>query len=172
MQIPIQRTRPAWPAIDKTENDSRLLKNSEGNRDGEWIFLSKEAGRGCFIFASDKNKKDQKNLRRKLNSSIIVRNRTISKQRILKQETNKTDRNPPITIQKTMNFWTRARKHCFLRGPLRWLTEQENPKFLRSLQNAHRDTTNFAITLRAQLYLLFNETWTKSIPEKTACYAG
>ena len=50
-----------------TENDSSLLKNSVGNFDGEWNFLSKEAGRGCFILASDKNKKDQKNLRGKLN---------------------------------------------------------------------------------------------------------
>ena len=32
------------------ENDSRLLKNSKGNRDSKWIF------------ASDKNKKDQRNL--------------------------------------------------------------------------------------------------------------
>ena len=35
---------------------------------------------------------------------------------------------------------------CFLRGPLTWLTEQKNPKFLWSLQNAQRDTTNLAIT--------------------------
>ena len=31
---------------------------------------------------------------------------------------------------------------CFLRGPLRWLTEQKNPKFFRSF----RDTTNLAIS--------------------------
>jgi len=49
------------------ENESRLFKNSEGNRDGEYIFLSKEGGRRCFILASDKNKKDQENLRSKLN---------------------------------------------------------------------------------------------------------
>ena len=35
---------------------------------------------------------------------------------------------------------------CFLRGPLRWLTEQKNPKFLWSLENAQRDTTNLAIS--------------------------
>ena len=34
---------------------------------------------------------------------------------------------------------------CFLIGPLRWLTEQKNPKFLQSLQNAQRDITNLAI---------------------------
>ena len=35
---------------------------------------------------------------------------------------------------------------CLLRGPLRWLMEQKNPKFLQSLQNAQRDTTNLAIS--------------------------
>ena len=40
------------------ENDSGLLKNSEGNRDGEWIFCRQEGGRRCFILASDKNEKD------------------------------------------------------------------------------------------------------------------
>ena len=33
------------------ENDSRVLKNREGNHNGEWIFLSKEGGRCCFILA-------------------------------------------------------------------------------------------------------------------------
>ena len=50
-----------------TENDSRLLKKSEGNRDGEWIFLSWEGGRRCFFLATGKNKKYQKNLRSRLN---------------------------------------------------------------------------------------------------------
>ena len=34
---------------------------------------------------------------------------------------------------------------CFLRGPQRWLTEQKYTKFVRSLKNAQRDTTNLAI---------------------------
>ena len=33
MLIKMQRTRLAWP-----ENDSRLFKNSEENRDDEWTF--------------------------------------------------------------------------------------------------------------------------------------
>ena len=37
-------------------------------------------------------------------------------------------------------------KMCFLRGPLRLLTEQENPKFLWSLENTQRDTTNLVIS--------------------------
>ena len=79
---------------------SRIEKESQW-----WVdFLSKEAGRGCFILASDKNKKDQKNLRSKLNLSIIARNRTITKQQILKHETNKTDQNAPITNHKPWPF--------------------------------------------------------------------
>ena len=62
--------------------------------------MSKEAGRGCFILPSDKNKKDPKNLGSKLNLLIIARNRTITKQIIMKHETNKTDQNPPIMNHK------------------------------------------------------------------------
>ena len=38
MQITMQRTRLAWPALNNIENDPKLLKNSEGNRDDEWNF--------------------------------------------------------------------------------------------------------------------------------------
>ena len=88
-------------------------------------FLSKEGGRRCFIIASDKNEKEQKNLRSNLNRPIIARNRTITKQRTLKHETNKTDRNPPITNHKPWPFELVQVNMCFLRGPLRWLTEQK-----------------------------------------------
>ena len=60
-------------------------------------FLSKEGGRRCSILESDKNKQDEKNLKSKLNQSIIAQNRMITKQRTLKHETKKKDRNPPIT---------------------------------------------------------------------------
>ena len=49
------------------EYDFRLVKNSEGNGNGERVFLLKEGGRRCFILASEKNKKDYKNLQSKLN---------------------------------------------------------------------------------------------------------
>ena len=61
----IQITITCFPSL--AENDSTLFKNSEGNCDGEQIFWSKEGGRRCFTLASDKNKKDQKNLQSKLN---------------------------------------------------------------------------------------------------------
>ena len=83
------------------ENNSRLLKNSEGNRNGKWIFCrKKEADVALFWQVSDKNEKDLKNLRSKLNLSIIPLNLTFPKQRTLKHETNKTDRDTPIKNHK------------------------------------------------------------------------
>ena len=41
MQITMQRTRPVWSAKTK-KNDSRLLKNSEGNRHDEWNFCREQ----------------------------------------------------------------------------------------------------------------------------------
>ena len=49
-----------------TENDSRLFKNIAKEIAMVSGFLSKEGGRRCFILASDKNKKEQKNLRSNL----------------------------------------------------------------------------------------------------------
>ena len=59
MQITMQRTRPVWPAKTSPEDDSGLLKNSEANRDDERQTL-------LYSLARDNNKKDKKNLRRKL----------------------------------------------------------------------------------------------------------
>ena len=42
---------------------------------------------------------------------------------------------------------------CYLRAPLRWLTEQKNPKLLPSFQNEQRDTTNFAVNEHVRTYL-------------------
>ena len=47
-------------------------------------------------------------------------------------------------------------KMCFLRGPLRWLTQQKNPKFLWSMQNAQRDTTNLAIIRWTHFNVIFS----------------
>ena len=33
------------------ENDSRLLRNSKGNPNGEWIFLSKEGRRQMLLYS-------------------------------------------------------------------------------------------------------------------------
>ena len=45
MQITMQSTRLSWPAKTKLSNDTRLLKNSEGNRDDEWTFCRRQETR-------------------------------------------------------------------------------------------------------------------------------
>ena len=91
-------------------------------------FLSKEVGRRCFILTSDKNEKDHKNLRSKLNQSIIARNRTIIKQRRL--ETRNQQNGSRSTNHKPWPFEL-VQVNNFLRGPLRWLTERKNPKYTK-----------------------------------------
>ena len=117
-------------------------QNWERRRQSRWWveFLSREGVRHCFILASDKNKKDQKNLRSKLVD--YCPNQDYHKQRTLKHRKNQTDR----ANHKTWPFVLVQINVCFLRGLLRWLTEQKNPEFLRRLQNAQRDTTNLAVT--------------------------
>ena len=117
---------------NNTENDSRLLKN---RKSGWWVdFLSRAEGRHCFILARDKNKKDQKNLRRKLVNYCL-------KQGDHKEQT--------LKHRNKQSGWNASKwqvNTCFLRGPLRWLTVQKKRKFLWSLENAQRDTTNLAIS--------------------------
>ena len=54
---------------------------------------------------------------------------------------------------QTMTFELVKVNMCYLRAPLSWLTEQKNLKFLRSFQNAQRDTTNFAVNEHVRTYL-------------------
>ena len=58
MQITTQRARPAWPPMTMTLDCSRIAK--------EIAMVSGSFVEGCFILASDKNQKDQKNLQSKL----------------------------------------------------------------------------------------------------------
>ena len=55
---------PSLALKNKIESDPKLLKNSEGNRDDEFLLMA--GGRHCFTLARDKNKKDHKKLRREL----------------------------------------------------------------------------------------------------------
>ena len=116
---------------NNTENDSRQLKN---RKSWWWVdFLSRAGGRHCFILARDKNKKDQKNLRRKLVDCCPKQGD--HKERTLKHRHKQSGE---------MHRWQVNR--CFLRGPRRWLTVQKKRQFLWSLENAQRDTTNLAIS--------------------------
>ena len=137
MQITMfERARPLGP-----QN-----QNWEWRRQSRWWveFLSRQGGRHWFILASDKNKKGQKNLRSKL--ADYCPNQDYHKQRTLKHRKNQTDRERPITNHKTWPFVLVQINVSFLKGLLRWLTEQTYPEFLRSLQNAQRDTTNLAVS--------------------------
>ena len=62
------------------ENDSRLLTNSEGNRDGEWIYCRRKEADVALFLQVTRMGKIIKNLQSKLNWSIIARKRTITKQ--------------------------------------------------------------------------------------------
>ena len=133
MQITTQLCRKT-----KTENDSRLFKNSEGNRDGGWnVNLEREEGRLCFILASE------------VGIRTLERSEKSSKKtsRLLpktgrSQATNLEIQTPPTPHKKKKKKWLKSTHHKsqtmtllafkwtsrFLRGPLGWLTEQEKPR--------------------------------------------
>ena len=90
MQITMQRTRPAWSAKTSPEDDSGLLKNSEANRDDERQTL-------LYSLARDNNKKDKKNLRRKLVD--YYPEKSITSKKPWNTKTNKLNRNATITIK-------------------------------------------------------------------------
>ena len=134
MQITTQLCRKT-----KTENDSGLFKNSEGNRGGGWnVNLAREEGRLCFILASE------------VGIRTLERSEKSSKKtsRLLpktgrSQATNLEIQTPPPTPHKKKEkemieiHPSQITNHdpfgvqvniCFLRGPLGWLTEQEKPR--------------------------------------------
>ena len=91
------------------------------------FFLSKEGCRRWFILASDKNRKDH--------NWICEANLT---SRLL-PETGRSQSNEPWNKKQTKRIEIDQKRKpwpfelvqvnmCFLRGPLRWSTEQKNPK--------------------------------------------
>ena len=72
--------------------------------------------------ANSKVQKPPSQLRFSLPSIII----TITSNEPGNTETQKSDRNPPITNHKPWPFEPVKVKFCFLRGPLRWLTVAKN----------------------------------------------
>ena len=92
-------------------------------------FLSRAGGRHCFIppMQESRIRKFRKSLKK--TSRLLPETGRSQKQKIKWIEIHQSQ----LSI-------------CLLRGPLRWLMEQKNPKFLRSLQNSQCDTTNLAIS--------------------------
>ena len=116
-----------WP-----QKWSRTAKKSRW-----WVeFLLRAGGRHCFL-ARDKNKKDHKKLQRELVNHCLKQCET-GRSQSANLETQKQTKLIE-THQSQVNM-------CFLRGLLRWLMEQKNPKLLWSLKNTQPDTMNLAIT--------------------------
>ena len=130
-------------------SSARKKKNWEWRRKWRWWveFWSSEGGRHCFIRASDKNKKDQRSLRSKL---VDYSPKQDDHLETWKQTQRIEIHQSQIT---NMTFELLQVNMCYLRAPLRWLTEQKNPKLLPSFQNEQRDTTNFAVNEHVRTYL-------------------
>ena len=93
------RHSPSLAYKNKTENDSWVFKNSEGNCDGEWNFCwGKKADIALFLQV----RRIRNNF--KANKSIIAWNKIITGNEPWNTETNKTDWNLPITNPKPWPF--------------------------------------------------------------------
>ena len=124
MQITMQRTRPAWPAKNKIENDRKNDQEQRRNRDDEWNFCwGQEADIALFL---------QETRIKKIIKSF--EGRAITSSEPWNTETNKVDRNTPITS-----------KHAFSKRSAKMNDGTEKPKLPSKFQTAQRDTTNFPI---------------------------
>ena len=54
------------------ENDSRLLKNSKGNRDGEWIFCRRKEADVALFLQVTRIRKIRKNRETNLTSQLLL----------------------------------------------------------------------------------------------------
>ena len=107
---------PSLAHKNKTENDSRLLKNREGNRDDEWTFCRRqEADIALFLQETCKNKKHQKNLWRKLVDNCPKEGN--HKQRTLKNRNKQSG-----------SKWSITSKHVFPKRTATMNDRTEKPK--------------------------------------------
>ena len=98
---------PSLAHKNKTENDSRLLKNSEGNRDDEWTFRTRqEADIPLFLQETCKNKTSGKSLKK---TSRLLPESGLSQATNLEKQKQ----------TKWMEMHQSQVNMCFLRGPLR-----------------------------------------------------
>ena len=120
-------------------------KNGERNRDVEWNFCrGKETDIALFLQVT----------RTRKNRKILILIELVDyspkqddhKQRILK----KTHRNPPTTNHKPRPFKLVQVNIYFLRGRLRLLTVQKNPKTPSKFPKRLARTTNLAVKSREQ----------------------
>ena len=123
-------------------NDSRLLKNSEGNRVGEWIFCRREGGRCCFILASDNNKKrSEKSVKQTLKLVDYCPKEDHHKTTNLETRNKQNGSKSTNHESQTVTFWTRASNHLFPKRSAKMIDGTE-----KNRNPSKRETTNFAIT--------------------------
>ena len=108
---------PSLACKYKTENDSRLLKNSKGNRDDEWNFCPEQEADIALFLQETRLRKIRKIFQE--NYSIIARNRAITSNEPLNTEINRVDRNAPTT-----------RKHVLPKSSVKMIDGTEKPKIL------------------------------------------
>ena len=102
------------------ENDSRLLKNSEGNRDGERIFHRRKEADVALFLQVTRIRKIRKIWEANLTSRLLPKqddHKATNLETRNKQNGSKSTNHE----SQTMTFLTRASKHMF--------PEQKNPKF-------------------------------------------
>ena len=60
MHITMQRNSPSLARKNKIENDPKLLKNSEGNRDDEWNFCKGQEADIALLLQETRKRKIRK----------------------------------------------------------------------------------------------------------------
>ena len=124
MQITMQRTRPAWPSKTKLRMTPDCSRTAKDIAMMSRLFVE---GSGKTLLYSCENKKDRKNLRKKL-----VRNKQL-----------KVDRNALITS-----------KHVFSKRSATVIDGTEKPKIpFWSMENVQRDAMNLAIRYRLGCFI-------------------
>ena len=103
------------------DNDSKLLKNSEGNRDGEWIFCRRKVADIALFLQVTRIRKIRKNREANLTSRLLLK-------------TGRSQNNKPWNTKstnhasQTMTFWTHASKHVFPKRSAKMIDGTEKPK--------------------------------------------
>ena len=108
------------------ENDSRLLKNSEGNCDGERIFYQRKEEDVALFLQVTRIRKIRKiwevNLNPKQDDHKATNLETRNKQNGSKSTNQES---------QTMAFWTRASKHVFPKRSAKMIDGTEKPKICK-----------------------------------------
>ena len=135
MQFTMQRTRPAWPAKTKLRMTLDCSRIAKKNVMMSGLFV--EGGRQTLLYSCKRQEWERSEKSSKKTNGLLPEGRSQATNLKTQKQTKWIEMH-----QSEVNI-------CFLRGPLRWLMQQKNPKFLRSLPNAQRNKTNLAVKWNA-----------------------